>query len=494
MNEADKKEISSNMNYFRIISLAGILLFSLFLNLCNNDFPLGYHIDEPKKIYFVLSGKQDFHLPILMLNSVRLASYFLHYKDPQRVVELGRKISAIMGTLICLAFFLIISGLIPNPYDLMATFALASTPILVIHSHYLKEDIYLTCFTMFSLLAYFSLVRAPQKYNVLLLGFFSSLALSSHYKGALLIPLFFMGPFIHQIRNRWQVLLRIFYAIPIVLLFFLAVDYQIFGDFSSFLGGLEYDFHRIQEGHGPKIYPLPHYFCFHLLNSILPGLTIPLAIISLFALLFFLFKWNQLCFEDKFFILFLGVFYCAVEISPMKPAPGALRYILPLIPLLVYFAFKGFYFLEQNITRFSFKVLFRVILSLAVLFSIQRSIRLTYHLNRDTRERAEKLVKAHGQKVFFSIFGGREETGIACAEGARKLRKKGYRYVVVSSFYYKMFAYGTQLNGQPEHVFRWNGHFQEFFSYPYVEIKPEYMSYAFSNPTLRIVDIRGDSP
>ncbi|MFC1745172.1 hypothetical protein ACFL35_14350 [Candidatus Riflebacteria bacterium] len=107
MNEVEAKKIPSYMSCFRIFSLAGILLFSLFLNLWNNDFPLGYHVDELKKTSYILTGRQDFKHPILMLNIIRFINLFLKVKDPQKLVEMGRTVSGIFGTPGVLVFFLV---------------------------------------------------------------------------------------------------------------------------------------------------------------------------------------------------------------------------------------------------------------------------------------------------------------------------------------------------------------------------------------------------
>ncbi|MFC1742716.1 glycosyltransferase family 39 protein [Candidatus Riflebacteria bacterium] len=489
MIEVEKKEIPSHLSGFRILSLAGILLVSLFLNLWNNDFPLGYHVDESKKTHFILRGKQDFLHPILMLNSVRFANYFLHYKDRQKVVELGRSIMAGFAMLICLAFFFLVRSLLPHPYALLATFSLAVTPILVVHAHYLKEDICLTFFTLLSIITFFSLVKDPQKYKTLLLGLALGMAISSHYKGLLLIPLFLVATFLRRVPQTWTIFARTLHAIPIALWVFLVINYPLFENFSKFINGLYYNINRIQIGYGPKIYPLPNYFCYHLLNSIVPGITWPLAIFSLFATLFFILKWKQLSFEERFFIFFIFLFYFAVEISPMKPT-GFIRYVLPLIPVLIYFVFSGFYVLEQSIQRFRYKALIRVIITLAVLFSLQRSLRLIYYFNKDTRSRAKEYIVSKGGKTFYGWFSSIEISGNAASQSLIKLFKKGYHFVVVSSFQYE--KYNAGLSDQPAFVYRSAINLEKLFKLPFVEIKPEYMSFSYSNPTIRIVDI--DNP
>ena len=63
----------------RMAVLIGILIFSLFLNHWNADFPPEYQGDELKKILFIQEGRQDFQHPILMLQAVRSLNYFLGF-------------------------------------------------------------------------------------------------------------------------------------------------------------------------------------------------------------------------------------------------------------------------------------------------------------------------------------------------------------------------------------------------------------------------------
>lgn len=61
-------------NFFWGLAVVAIFALSLTLTWTNNNFPLGYHFDEPKKVTFIITGEQDFHHPILMLELVRWAN------------------------------------------------------------------------------------------------------------------------------------------------------------------------------------------------------------------------------------------------------------------------------------------------------------------------------------------------------------------------------------------------------------------------------------
>lgn len=142
----------TNKNYKLEYSLLfTLLLLILFLNVWNNDFPLGYHVDEIKKVHFILTNTQDFYHPILMLQLNRLVNGFLHLNSPSEVVILGRTLSTIAGAVIVLFTYLIARRILPKLAALFAAFSVAVSPMLVVHAHYLKEDLLLGAAFMFAL-------------------------------------------------------------------------------------------------------------------------------------------------------------------------------------------------------------------------------------------------------------------------------------------------------------------------------------------------------
>lgn len=473
-----------------------IILLTTLLNLWNNDFPLGYHADEEKKVRFILTGTEDFRHPILMLNIVRLANLFFGYEDPDHVVLLGRVIMAIFGTLLVLAFYAIALRLLTPLYALLATLTLASTPILVVHSHYLKEDILFSFFSLLSLLAYFSFLKNTDKLRTLYLGLSIGFALSAQYKMLLLLIVLLTGPLLYRPGNRFLIYRNISFAMAVSVIIFLIVDYPLVHSFSIFREAVYYTSHHIQSGHSLHIYPLPHLFSFHLLNSIVPGITPLVTVLSLLCICFFLINWKRLVVEEKILLAYLWIFYIAQEITPMKPYPDFMRYMVPVIPVLIYFLYKGLEELEQNLRQTIPKLAVYTILLLIFVVPLQSSIRLDYHLNRDTREKAKEWLKGKaGFLVFEEYATENADVDISLADldsygmNFDTLRRLKVKYLVASSFLYERYEYGAKLSVQDPKVYRRHNAYKELFMYPYVEIKPAYKSFAFSNPTIRIVDI-----
>ena len=144
-----------------IATLTVIAAASLALGLWNNDFPLGYHPDEVKKVGFIATGTQDFHLPILLLQLTRAANAFARLEGGQEIVELGRAVSAVAGACIVVLSFLLARQILPPLGSLLVAALTAVSPILVVHAHYLKEDMVFTACALAALLALCGFVARP---------------------------------------------------------------------------------------------------------------------------------------------------------------------------------------------------------------------------------------------------------------------------------------------------------------------------------------------
>ncbi len=105
----------------------------------NNNFPLGYHFDEPKKVMLVLTGEQNFHHPILMLELLRWANQWRSIRTPPEVVELGRTLMAIVGALVPVVITLCSIPYLGRWGAVPVGAVLAVTPTMVLHSHYQKQ-------------------------------------------------------------------------------------------------------------------------------------------------------------------------------------------------------------------------------------------------------------------------------------------------------------------------------------------------------------------
>jgi hypothetical protein len=463
-----------------------LLLTSLFLNLWNNDFPIGYHNDEVKKANFILTGTQDYHHPILMLSIVRVANFLFKFDSSYQIMLLGRTICAIFGTLIIMIFFLFTSKFLAPIFSFLSSLTLASLPIMVVHAHYLKEDIFFTFFAILTLITFFSLLTTPSKLLTLATGLFCGLSISSQYKGLLLYFIFLMSPLVFHPKSRFRLYQHIMWVIIISITIFFVMNYTILKEFSLFTNAVDYSINHVTIGHQLKIYPLPHFFSFHLINSIMPGITPLVTAFSILFIFYYSIKWNNLMMEERILLIYIWLFYLAHEITPMKPYPDFMRYMLPIIPPMMFFAFKGLENLQDS--RFP-KFILNTLILFIIISPLQSSLRLDYYMTRDTRMKAAAILK--GKSVFFDWYSSANpDTFQPVADTSlNELSDQHFDYLVVSSFVYQRYEYGAKLAGQDDYVYKRNNAYQEFFKYNYQEIQPDYKTFAFSNPTIRIIDI-----
>ena len=75
-------------------------------------------------------------------------------------------------------------------------------------------------------------------------------------------------------------------------------------------------------------------------------------------------------------------------------------------------------------------------------------------------------------------------------EDPDSLRADGATHLCVASFDYDRYFQALSLPGQKAGTLERARRYQALFRYPHVEIRPAYRSFAFSNPVIRILDIR----
>ncbi len=476
---------------FVAIALLAIILFSLLLNLYNIDFPLGYHIDELKKVRFVKNFEQDFHHPILMLQVVRAGNFLSDFTRSQDIVFLGRISTAIFGALIVFLSYFVSRLTLNKKYSLIVALAVAISPILVVHSHYLKEDIIFTFFALLSLLLFMRFVKRTDNRSLLLLGLATGLALSSKYMGALLILIYLISPlFVQSIKNL-NYFKKIFFSVAISLIVFVVVNYPLLYDFGIFWKGIGFETNHALVGHNLKIYAIDNFFAFHLTQSIIPGMTLLLTLLALFFIGFAFFKWKKTGWQDKILIVYTLLFYFSIEFSPSKPFPDFMRYVIPIIPLLIYFSYKGILAIKSFLPK-KWKILTVLLILISLAIPLAETIQLDYSLNNDTRAQAKEYLETLPGKAKWGWYAlPRQGFGSSDYLNLVKELDDNVSYIVATSFVYKEYAFGAGLSGQDTLVYAANEKYLELFNnYPVKEINPSYKSFGFSNPTVRVVDIR----
>lgn len=481
------------MSFHHKAILALLLVCTLCLNLLNNDFPLGYHPDEVKKTDFILEHNQDFYHPILLLQSTRLLNSVFHDNTPQQTVELGRLISALAGTAATAAIFLLAKRQMGAGWALLAAAMTAATPLVAVHAHYLKEDLLFTCFFLITLLQLLKTLDAPKTSQFLLLGIAAGCAISSKYVGSLLIPLLLAAALTSD--NKVAFLKKLPIALFTAAIIFLAINYPLFTDPQKFVRGVQYELSHAAHGHeylAPiPIGPLDFWFGFHLIYSLVPGIGLITTVLgTIYTLGIFVF-WKQASRDDKIIALFILAVYLSAEISPLKPFPDFMRYMVPIAPLLVLFACQACccFFRKGKILP---ALCVTAILISTASYTAWKTFQLVRGMSHDTRDISTLWMMDHEGEYLAERYTGKMQWNrnrTLADTSVDKMRSQGIKYLIISSFIYDRINFATQLPHHDPVLDELKAGYEYLFTFPQLEISPEIPSYAFTNPTIRIVEL-----
>lgn len=500
---------SSTRGRFEILSLLGVLLLAGALNLWNVGFPLGYHADEPVKIGVIKSGTDNFFHPLLLLQLVRSANLALGLSADQEIAVLGRSILALGAVVSVLLSHALARRTIGHLGALAVSLGVAVSPILVIHAHYLKEDTLLVTCLLGSLICFLMFVDRVSVRSSLWLGVITGLAFSSHYKALLLVPLYLAAPLLGALRTRTtpspnsqrdqRITPSVFYRYLVLsgivaASVFLLVNWPLVHEPQKFIDGVRFELNHALDGHDVRIGWSDYWLGFHLLHSLAPGMGWPALVVGLGGLLWILARWKQAVFQDRLLAAYVLLFYLVPEISPLKPAPDFARYILPIVPVLIYLAWRAVDWAAETIGDRA-GVIARSTVALAAIalgvIPFYDTVRLASSMAHDTRARTTTWLQQSGGKALLEQYAGvSEDVRTATMIDLADARQQGVDFVVASSFMYERYFFGSQLPNQDFEIYRVHQKYIHLFKHPYVEIRPEYRSFGFSNPVIRIVDIR----
>ncbi|XXJ17990.1 ArnT family glycosyltransferase [Desulfovibrio caledoniensis] len=480
---------------FLVISL---FVFSFALNLYNNGFDYHLHSDEPKKVTFIRVGSQDFMHPTFMLKLSKVIKKITRIDDEQQIAVAGRTVSAFMGACIVLATFFLALNLLPPAFALLASISVSVSPILVIHAHYLKEDVYCTAPLLFSVLFLIKAIETKKYTYLTLFGLFYGIALSSQYKSALFLVILLAVPFVDKnLPKNWYAK-RLAGSLAISILTFLIINYNIFIDTANAYKGLAHEIEHIQTGHSIRFHPADYLFLFHFERSLIPGMTIAATALCTLGVFISIYRWNRSILLERVLLLCIFLFYFAHEISPLKPAPDFMRYMIPIVPMLLILGWIGIVRIYRLVYPSAGKPLGYALLLAATsalcLAPAYQTVNIVANLVDDTRLAANDFINNTGKGYVYETYGlprffDKEFIESAADVDIAKARGNGICLVVASSMEYDRYYYGLRSKDQNETVYRRHQAYEELFQYPYVEISPKYETFAFSNPTIRIVDI-----
>jgi hypothetical protein len=172
-----------------MLALGAVLLFAatLWLDTRQNGFPFFYHPDEPDKVDQLISGKWNFHHPLLMLGTAEAAKEALGLPNrEQTLVVLGRWCSALFTAGGVLGFALLawrVRGW--RGFWIVGLLLLTQHQVFEL-AHYFKEDSALFFAVALAFLALHIQHRRPGWDGALFTGAACGLCLSAKYLGAVM--------------------------------------------------------------------------------------------------------------------------------------------------------------------------------------------------------------------------------------------------------------------------------------------------------------------
>jgi hypothetical protein len=472
-----------------------VLVLSFILFVHNNDFALGLHIDEPAKVYPVIEGWSRFNHPQLLMILLEFARWITGENDPQGLVEIGRFIAAAFGVLLVYFSFLLARRAYGTPEGLMAAVLVAAVPLVSVHAHYLKEDIFMAPFFVGGLWTYLRHRENPTAAGPWILGVFLGLAASGKLVGALLPVVLFAAILADAPGRRLRLARDLALACAAGAAVFLLVNVPALLEPLRAAVELGAEIEHGLTGHVLRIGPGETYFTFHFLNSLVPGLTGPVAILLLAGMLSGLLPGAKFRHEEIVILLGFLVFYLAHEISPTKPPPDSMRYMVPVAPLAVILALRGLRAIAGKLGSAG-RPAFRLALAIVVLVAAIESVRLTQHLDDDTRLRipaftVRHMAERHTYPARLRDWpDNRLPVGFVGAQSWESILDRDVRYLVLSSFAYRRFSSARNLKRQDPGIREIAARYEQLLACPATSIEPEYRSFAFSNPTIRIIDVR----
>jgi hypothetical protein len=331
------------------------------------------------------------------------------------------------------------------------------------------------------------------------LGLACGLAAATHYKAALLAPLVALAFLLGQpgtgtpeSRRTWRLgfLRHLPIAVAAAAVVFLIVNWPLVGNWQAFREGVAHEAEHALTGHDIQVRPLDAWFTFHLRHSLGPGMGWPAAILGLAALIWAVVRWRRQDWVVRLAVIFAALFYLVPEISPLKPPPDYSRYVLPVVPMLIMLSWQTLSMAPRTVPPTVLRATGLAIAAALIVYPLYLTVRLTSSMADDTRARAVTwAARQPGSFIAERYTGLPSDVEMAAEVDLDQARRSGIRYVVASSFMYGRYFLPEATPQEEGDMYALRDNYIALFRYPYVEIAPDFRSFGFTNPLIRIVDI-----
>ena len=466
---------------------------SLGLNVAGADVPASLHPDEARLVRVATGAPHDWSDPALLSHVARGIGALTLPGDAARIAGVGSTLSAFLGALAVFLVWLLAREELPPGAALFAAASVAASPLLVLPAHAFAPD---AASLALGLASIFSLLRLAQRGTLgwaLAAGASIGLALSVHYGGALLVLCGASTLAIAPPLDRPRLRVRLTQAAGLAALLFVMTNAALFTSLDSLIAGPLFQVQRLFRGDHLFVPPWAHGFTYHLRNTLWPGVTLPLLTTAIVGLGAAALRKRRLGLAARLLLLYAGLAWLIAELSPLKPSPAGLRYVLPVLAAIGLGAGLAAEALGTVVrARWA-----QVALLLAVLaFPIAESAGLLRARSNETRLQADAWLTTHAGRALRGRHASAAplDVGSIASVDLDAARRSGVTHAATSSFVYATFVRGSRLAGQTPYVYDRHERYQELFEYPYEEFRPDGPSLGWNNPTIRILDIREPRP
>jgi 4-amino-4-deoxy-L-arabinose transferase-like glycosyltransferase len=478
-------------------SFVGVLLGTV-------DFPLGTNPDESGKVFLILTGQNTSNHPILMLQFVRAANLVAGVSDPQSVVELGRRCAVIAGGFALVAAFLLARTALPISAALATTAAIAMVPLMTVHSRYFKEDIFALPFLLLALVALIGMLKSPTAARGVLLGVAIGLAAAAKYVAVTVLPFALIFLLVYPGRTlKRRAYLAGLVAIVAIAAFALAELPQFMA--AQFRETVQFEVEHAIEGHDVRLPFALTFGLFHVRESLLPGLGLPLLLLGGLGLAV---PWFVPPERRQPLLVIAGfalLWYAIHELSPLKPYPDFARYMVPLAPLLI---ILGAALICELMHRFRLDsgTAAAIIVLTAALPALYQSLLINGPAQDDLRSVVPSVVVSSEPRTAFDSYTrflgsgwmerpctDVENSANACDLDRGKHARATDNLMVTSSFTYDRYVPFGTARQQPEDTRAAANYYSHLFTLPYLEVTNSRPSFGYFNPVIRIIALDGRS-
>lgn len=330
-----------------LLAFWAVALFALCfaLDTRHRHFPYFYHPDEPGKVEQVLTGRFNFHHPMLLLATTRLVVDLCHVgREPQAVVEAGRCVSAGFMAGAVVAFSLLAYLWRGWRAALVSGAALAWHHQLFELAHYMKEDSALLFGVACALLCALAYTQHQSAWRAALLGAGCALAVSGKYLG--IVVLFLAVPVLWSASRvgvmaeegapmkgtrRWSHVAA--FAAALVLVFSI-INSPLLFNFVTFEHSLHREVDLVVKGQGDVTRQVPHPLYWNVfIDNTTPAIW--LGLLAFYTACWG--RWARLSLNQKLLVWLPLAYTLALSFSPKEND----RYFLPATALFTLFAAIG---------------------------------------------------------------------------------------------------------------------------------------------------------